>query len=158
MKKLIVLSIFFLACSPKEKTDVVTSDVSEKVSETQFGAKPSLEGDAITLTSAIDENMIEKAIKLKSYVTNVCSKKGCWMTLTEGDKNIRVTFKDYGFFVPLDFKDVNVELEGVLSRKLVTEDERRHYAEDQGASKEDIEKIKGDEYEFTFEATSVTKI
>ena len=158
MKKLVLMSLLLFACSPKENKEAVVEKNADVVSETQFGAKPSLEGDAITLVSAIDNKMLDKAIKLKSYVTEVCSKKGCWMTLSEGETSIRVTFKDYAFFVPLDFKDVNVELEGVLSKKLLTEDERRHFAEDQGASKEDIEKIKGDEYEFTFEATSVTKV
>lgn len=41
--------------------------------------------------------------KLMATITEVCAKKGCWMTLDLGnDMEMRVTFKDYGFFMPKD--------------------------------------------------------
>ncbi|MBK6732010.1 MAG: DUF4920 domain-containing protein [Bacteroidetes bacterium] len=39
--------------------------------------------------------------KVKGTVTSVCQNKGCWMKLDLGNgESMRVTFKDYGFFVP----------------------------------------------------------
>ena len=37
----------------------------------------------------------------EATIDEVCQMKGCWMTL-ESDQKVRVTFKDYGFFVPKD--------------------------------------------------------
>ncbi|MBL7933699.1 MAG: DUF4920 domain-containing protein, partial [Bacteroidia bacterium] len=40
-------------------------------------------------------------VKVKAKVTEVCSKKGCWMNFVVNDKEQAfVKMKDYGFFVP----------------------------------------------------------
>ena len=55
------------------------------------------------------------------------------MVLAEGARSIRVTFQDYGFFVPKDIAGKTVVVEGVLSRRRLSADEAKHYAEDSGA-------------------------
>src|SRR5262245_4436619 len=42
------------------------------------------------------------ALVLEGEVNEVCLRKGCWMTLAAGERELRVTFQDYGFFVPTD--------------------------------------------------------
>ena len=70
------------------------------------------------------------------------------------DEEIRVTFEDYGFFMPL-----NAEGDVIINGKAyVTEtsiEELRHYAEDAGKSKEEIEAITEVEKTFAFEADGV---
>jgi hypothetical protein len=95
-------------------------------------------------------------IKIEASVAEVCKMKGCWMVLTEGDLAVRTTFKDYGFFVPKDLIGRVVAAEGVLSRTVTPEAEARHYAEDAGASPEEISRIVGDQPGWTFLADSVT--
>ena len=59
--------------------------------------------------------------------------KGCWMTLkNEANANIRVTFKDYGFFIPKNASGSEVIIEGIASEEVLDEDVARHYAEDGG--------------------------
>jgi hypothetical protein len=42
-------------------------------------------------------------VKVIAKVTDVCPKKGCWMSLEMPDKTtVFVKMKDYGFFVPLE--------------------------------------------------------
>ena len=42
-------------------------------------------------------------MQLQAQVASVCQVKGCWMVLDlGGGTQARVTFKDYGFFVPMD--------------------------------------------------------
>ena len=42
-------------------------------------------------------------MKIEGKVVDVCKKKGCWMTLeTANGEPMRVTFKDYAFFMPMD--------------------------------------------------------
>lgn len=85
----------------------------------------------------------------------VCKKKGCWMSIKDGEESIRVKFKDYSFFVPKDVDGRQFLAKGKLIKKKVSEADRRHYAKDAKASQEEIDKIKGDKFEFMFIASGV---
>jgi hypothetical protein len=76
-----------------------------------------------------------KAVALEGKVRKACEKKGCWMELAVEDKGpgVRVKFKDYGFFVPLDSAGSTVKLEGVVSVTELTEERAKHY-EGEGAT------------------------
>lgn len=58
----------------------------------------------------------ERSLIVEGYVRRACSKKGCWMELaTSKDPRApgcRVTFKDYGFFVPTDSAGATARLQG----------------------------------------------
>jgi hypothetical protein len=97
-------------------------------------------------------------VMVAGKVTTVCRKKGCWMTVDAGADApaIRVSFKDYGFFVPLDADGGEAVMEGVLSVKDIPEAMRRHYAEDAGKPAEEIALIQGDSKEVKFTASAVT--
>jgi hypothetical protein len=86
-----------------------------------------------------------KRVRVTGTIGDVCQKKGCFMFLKEGDAKTQVKFKDYAFFVPFDVAGRTVVVEGTSQVKELSEAWRRHYAEDQGKSKEEIEKIKGSE-------------
>src|SRR2546423_15257819 len=47
-----------------------------------------------------------KTVTTEGSVRKNCERKGCWMELapaaSKDGPGLRVTFKDYGFFVPLD--------------------------------------------------------
>ena len=53
-----------------------------------------------------------------------------------------VRFTDYGYFVPQDLVGKTVVVEGKAKVKETSVDWQKHYAEDLGKSKEEIEKIK----------------
>lgn len=75
----------------------------------------------------------ESPFKVRGIIEEVCQMKGCWMTLRNDEgANIRVTFKDYGFFVPKDISGREVIIEGVANKEMLEEDIARHYAEDGG--------------------------
>lgn len=93
--------------------------------------------------------------KVKAEIIEVCSKKGCWMTLDMDDeKEVMVKFKDYGFFMPLDAKG-EVIISGKAFVAETPVDELKHYAEDAGKSKEEIEAITVPQLEYKFEADGV---
>lgn len=121
----------------------------------EYGAAVSGTAKPVALSTVIDAKTINKPVVVTGMVTDVCSAKGCWMMLKDGKHEIRVKFKDYGFFVPSSLKGKKVHLQGILKQVVVTEADRRHYAEDAGASKQEIAAIKGDSIEYTFEATGV---
>lgn len=69
-----------------------------------------------------------KTVRVTAEVKKACSKKGCWMELAEGDATVRVTFKDYGFFVPLDSAGSSATCEGVVEVKKLDKDQATHLA------------------------------
>lgn len=78
-----------------------------------------------------------KTVHVDAKVRRACSQKGCWMELAEGSEDkpatCRVTFKDYGFFVPTDSAGAEARLEGVVKLKKVTADHVQHM-EQEGAT------------------------
>lgn len=95
-------------------------------------------------------------VKVEGTVESVCQMKGCWMNIKTGDGQVmRVSFKDYGFFVPKDIVGKTVVMEGTAETTTTPVSELRHYAQDAGKSKEEIEKITEPEKALTFVADGV---
>ena len=94
-------------------------------------------------------------LKVKGKIIDVCSKKGCWMTIELPNKQeLMVRFKDYGFFVPVDSSG-EVIINGLAYMNNTSVDELRHYAKDAGASINDIESIVEPKITYNFEADGV---
>jgi Domain of unknown function (DUF4920) len=94
--------------------------------------------------------------RVTGTVESVCQAKGCWMKVNlDNGQTMRVTFKDYGFFVPKDIAGKTVVFEGEAKIKTTPVAELRHYAEDAKKSKEEIEKITEPKQELTFVAEGV---
>ena len=95
-------------------------------------------------------------MKIEGKVVEVCKKKGCWMTLemANGDP-MRVTFKDYAFFMPMDIVGKKVVLDGVAKKQTISVETLRHYAEDAKKSPEEVAKITDPKKELAFEAKGV---
>ncbi|HVE65156.1 MAG TPA: DUF4920 domain-containing protein [Thermoanaerobaculia bacterium] len=102
--------------------------------ETVYGRPRALTTAPLTLAAAASEANVGKTLAVQAPAAEVCQNKGCWMVLTEGTRSVRVTFQDYGFFVPKDIAGKTVVVEGVLSRKLLSAEEAKHYAEESGAT------------------------
>ena len=97
-------------------------------------------------------------MKVTGKVKEVCQKKGCWMTLTSdkpGYPDMRVTFKDYAFFMPKNLSGKRVVVDGYAYVETTPVAVLRHYAEDAKKSKEEIEAIKEPKREVSFEAAGV---
>lgn len=71
-----------------------------------------------------------KTVALEGTARKVCKKKGCWMELAtandEKAQGVRVTFKDYGFFVPMDAAGAQVKLEGVVKVAELSDANAKH--------------------------------
>ena len=77
-----------------------------------------------------------KTVLVEGQVRKACEKKGCWMELATGTDakgpGVRVTFKDYGFFVPLDSAGSQARVEGLVQVEELSESRAKHY-EGEGA-------------------------
>ncbi|CCH52196.1 hypothetical protein BN8_01173 [Fibrisoma limi BUZ 3] len=127
-------------------------------SEVSYHGKKISEKGAIQATQLVDKmgTKAEMPAKVEGVVEDVCKMKGCWMKVKTGDgQSMRVTFKDYGFFVPKDIVGKKVVVEGTAQTTVTPVDELRHYAHDAGKPKEEIEKITEPEKALTFVADGV---
>lgn len=142
MKKLIAFCICLIAI-------VSTSTAQKSITP----AKPGVNyGKTISKENAISVKKLESNLKkeenftgkIEGEVVAVCKKKGCFMTLKrEGNgEPIMVRFTDYAYFVPEDLVGKKVVIEGKAKVKETTVEWLKHYAEDEGKSKEEIAKIK----------------
>lgn len=94
--------------------------------------------------------------KIAGEINEVCTKKGCWLTMDlPNGESMRVTFKDYGFFVPTNSQGFPIILDGVATLTTTDVETLRHFAEDQGKSDEEVAAITEPKREITFEATGV---
>ncbi len=93
--------------------------------------------------------------KVSGKVTEVCAAKGCWMTMNVDGQEMMVRFKDYGFFVPKDAAGKTAVVQGQAKVDTVDVATLRHYAEDAGKSKEEVEAITEPEVNLSFEAAGV---
>ena len=93
---------------------------------------------------------------VEGTIEECCQKKGCWMKVDMGNgESMRVSFKDYGFFVPLDAAGRTMVMKGVAMYDTIDVDFLKHLAEDANATQEEIDAITEPELAITFEATGV---
>ena len=78
------------------------------------------------------DSYLDTTVIVEGSVTRVCQMKGCWMELTADSdtSGVRVTFKDYGFFVPTDSQGRVARLEGVFETNLFSKADADHLVEE----------------------------
>lgn len=166
MKNLLIVLILsiFVSCETTDKKEQDTKNpietATKKVPYASFGAQIE-EKDAYS-AERLNELYLGMEVgdtvdvKFTSKVNSVCKKKGCWMKLELAeDKETMVRFKDYGFFVPKNSEGRDVVVEGFAFLDETSVDDLKHYAEDEGKSKEEIDAITEPKITYSFTATGV---
>jgi len=162
MKKLFLLAMPFavlVACN-----NASTPETKTTAAETEAKAGPQYFGEKITADGAKPtdslKNMMgdqkEMTCKLTGKIEAVCQKKGCWMELKNADNStIRVTFKDYAFFMPKDCSGKTAIVEGIAKVDETSVADLKEYAKDNGDKQEAIDAITEPKKELVFEAKGV---
>ena len=128
------------------------------------GAAIAKDAQAVPLATVLASpaEYMKTPVVVEGVITNACERKGCWMQLkplpstTSGDQNVRVTFKDYGFFVPLDSKGMKARAEGVTTVKKLSKQEADHL-EEEGAKLKRNEDGSAIEVSFVANGVELTK-
>ena len=95
--------------------------------------------DAVPLAKVVadPDAYAGKTVVVDGAVRAACTRKGCWMelapTAAKGSQGCRVTFKDYGFFVPTNSAGATARVEGVVGVRKLAKAEVDHY-ESEGAT------------------------
>jgi len=84
-----------------------------------FGA-PITPGPELALSEVLSnpDSFRDRAVIVAGEVRAACTRRGCWMELAQSTDpklpGCRVTFKDYGFFVPTDSAGAHAKVQGTL--------------------------------------------
>ena len=126
--------------------------------------KGDIYGEKFSVKNPMTLQTLSKRLKVKNEVSGqlkgtviaVCENKGCWLTMELPDKStMRVKFKDYGFFVPMELTGKEIILSGDAKMKIVSVSEQKHFAEDAKKPQSEIDAIKKPLKQINFEATGV---
>lgn len=137
--------------------DTKVTRLSEPVAQTAdsetFGALLDESVPMVTLEKLAigGGDYVGQPVRVIARVSEVCQKKGCFFIAQEGSSVMRISFKDYGFFVPTDISGKRVTFTGEVVAREITGDEAAHYTADLGTADSPVKP--GKVYEFV--ATSV---
>lgn len=139
----------------EEKTETAVSEIS--VDYQYYGDSITDEGAlAVADLMAQMNGQDSVPVKVMGTVNESCKMKGCWMKMDLGNgEEMRVSFKDYGFFVPKNLDGETAILEGYAMVDTTDVEFLKHLAHDAGKSEEEIEKITEPEIGLTYVATGV---
>ncbi len=155
-----ISAVMFASCGGSDSSK--SNDSASKDSLATAGYE--YYGDTITADGAIPASeLIAKVgsaesmnLKIEGKIESCCQKKGCWTEVFVNDsETVHVTFKDYGFFLPMDAAGRTIIMEGVAKYDTTNVEMLQHLAEDAGKSKEEIAKITEPEFDLVFEASGV---
>lgn len=145
---ILVLALVVVSCkTDKKETEIeIVEPVAKEIAYASFGMEIN-DADALSAARMAEHYNNMKAgdtvnSKMIAKVNEVCQAKGCWMKVDLGnEQEVMVKFKDYGFFMPKNIAGKEVVLNGIAFVEEVPVEEQRHYAEDAGATPEEIAAI-----------------
>jgi hypothetical protein len=163
MKKTILLLIagtFLYACQPSSNTEqsVESEEATPVILAGNYGE--SIDAYNVEDVTVLHHKLADQdsaMSKLNGTIVQTCQKMGCWMKVAMADGDtLRVTFKDYGFFVPKSgMEGKPVVFEGLAKKEVTSIETLQHYAKDGGASEEEIALITESKQEISFIASGV---
>lgn len=161
-KTLFVLALMGAVVSCKnEKTEIEQLPQKEEMAVNYQVFGDEISDEAVLTSSEMAEKFQNLKpgdtlnLKFSSEVKEVCQKKGCWMKVEMGDELAMVRFKDYGFFMPKDIAGKEIIVSGKAYVEEMSVADQQHFAEDGGATPEEIAKITEPKRTLAFEANGV---
>ena len=162
MKHLIlatIATIGLISCQNGKNTTENSSESStETVEYLNFGDSTFSVENAFTAAEVV-QNMTDDLDTVWAVVggpiTQVCTTKGCWMaTAIDSNNNLFVDY-DYEFLLPTNSQGQEMIMSGYAYWDSTSVDQLRHYAEDRGASEDEIAAITAPVGEVMFKAKGV---
>jgi hypothetical protein len=120
-----------------------------------FGAPLDAEATSASLETLLDnpDDYLDTSVRVEARISQVCQKKGCFMIASAGDRAVRISFRDYSFFVPTDTSGKTVTLTGTLVERVLSEKQAAHFREDAGSDTIQAGKV----YEIVADSVSIPK-
>jgi hypothetical protein len=142
----LAVAVSLVACAPK-KAHVKTQLFGDEFETTTVIPA----ADLFTALKTFGE---KEDVVVEGTVVEVCQEAGCWMKVAANGDTVRVK-TGHAFDIPKDIAGRTVLFAGSGYADTLSVEVLRHYAQDAGKTKEEIEAINAPKAAFTFDAKGV---
>jgi hypothetical protein len=127
-----ILIGFIFTFSVSAEVMRLSKPVAQDAKTETFGAVldtslPRLNMQDLVIDSSVH---LAKPFQVEARIAKVCQKKGCFFIAQQDQHILRVSFRDYGFFIPTDSSGKTVILAGELIQKEMSLEEAAHFKAD----------------------------
>jgi hypothetical protein len=128
------------SCKPRAKQPAAAAPAAAAPAPAArtYGAALTGAGEKVELGALLAraDGFANRTVIVEGLVRSACTRKGCWMELAatpdKANPGCRVTFKDYGFFVPTDSAGARAKVQGVVEVSRLEPPTVRHLEEEGG--------------------------
>ena len=110
----------------------LSEPVTEDAQSETFGVKLDHSLPKLSMQDLVTDSPshLAKPFQVETRIAKVCQKKGCFFIAQQDQHVLRVSFRDYGFFIPTDSSGKTVTLAGVLVQKEISPQQAAHFEAD----------------------------
>jgi len=134
LSALVVLAVSTAACNTSSR-GAAPDPAAPATAGTKLYGQPLAPARPISVTALLARpDGHAGTVTVEGDVRKACTRKGCWMELAEsakeGTPGCRVTFKNYGFFVPTGSAGAHARVQGAVEVDTLPAASVRHYEEE----------------------------
>jgi hypothetical protein len=129
VRVLLVALLSLTACNTRPRPAPTTTPDGKKL----YG-QPLSPAAPIDVPALLARPQTATPVTVEGSVRKACTRRGCWLELAEspreGTPGCRVTFENYGFFVPTDSAGSHARVQGRVEVETLPAPAVRHYEEE----------------------------
>ena len=124
--------------NPPSAAEPAPSQAAPHAEPKHFGAPLNAGAPVLSLADvlAAPERFRDQTVTVEGQVRSACTRRGCWMEVAPSadskQPGCRVTFKDYGFFVPTDSAGARAKVQGILGVNTLPPERVQHLESEGG--------------------------
>ena len=159
MKRLFLATIVGIAAVSCQNVETETQSTAPEVQYQNYGDSTFAVDEAVSAAAFVAQ--FEASGKdtlwatIEGPITQVCEAKGCWMSTAIDTANNLFVDYDYEFLLPTNSQGQSMVMHGYGYFDTTSVAQLHHYAQDRGASEEEIAAITEPKVELLFKATGV---
>ena len=129
---LIGLTLTFAVNAANAETLRLSEPVIQDSQSETFGAKLDHSLPKLSMASLVTDSAshLTKSFQVEARIAKVCQKKGCFFIVQQDQHTLRISMRDYGFFIPTNSSGKTVTLAGELVQKVISSGQAAHFKAD----------------------------
>lgn len=139
--RLLALSYLLLSAVTDAQTVRLSEPVSSDAGSEIFGQVLDETLKPVKLAMLVEqpEDFMTEPFVLETRIAKVCQRKGCFFIAQQNEHMMRVSFRDYGFFIPTDSSGKTVQLAGQLVAKERSPEQTAHFQADLKCNSDEVQ-------------------
>jgi hypothetical protein len=127
-----ILFSFALAFGVHADTLRLSEPVAQDTQSETFGVELDNSLPKLSMQDLVTDSSshMTKSFQVEARIAKVCQMKGCFFIAQQDQHTLRVSFRDYGFFIPTDSSGKTVVLAGKLVQKEISSEQAAHFKAD----------------------------